>query len=126
MESREEFSEIANIKHIEYIGVSCDTVSASIPQDDERFNKPADDGAKQYCWTCDVKIETLEKTLCSSCRKARYCSQECLRVDWGVHGEFCVRRRKKRVEKEKREEMERIIRVKDRAKRDIEEESNVD
>jgi hypothetical protein len=126
IESEKEFAGKANMKHIEYIGELGDTVSFTIPQDDERFNKPAEDGAKQYCWTCDEKIETVEKTLCSGCRKARYCTQECLRIDWGVHGEFCQRRREKRVEKEKREEMEMIMRMKDRARRDIEADNNVD
>ena len=71
---------------------------------------------------CSVKVRMLENSLCSGCLRARYCSQECLVADWGVHGEWCERRRARREgRRERRKEM-----MMERARRQIEEDNYMD
>ena len=54
--------------------------------------------------------------------RARYCSQECLETDWSVHGEWCQRRKEGREgRRERKMEM-----MRERAMRDIEEDTFVD
>ena len=66
-----------------------------------------------------MKVRKVEKSLCSGCLRARYCSSECLGADWGVHGEWCERRRGKREER-------KMELMRKRAQRDIEEDNIVD
>ena len=56
-----------------------------------------------------MKVRKVEKSLCSGC----------LGADWGVHGEWCERRRGKREER-------KMELMRKRAQRDIEEDNIFD
>ena len=77
-------------------------------QDTDRFSNNKEEES-QCCWNCAVRV----RSFCSGCRRARYCSVECLEEDW------CQRRRRKKEEKKMREMIERV-------RKDIEEDNIVD
>ena len=92
--TKEDFAEVAHRKHIEHVGNNFSiTTYIAFAQDDDGFSRSTEDDEKTFCWMCSVKVRMLENSLCSGCLRARYCSQECLVADWGVHGEGCEERR---------------------------------
>ena len=101
---------------------SCKTLYIGVAQDDERFSRSVEDDEGSFCWMCDVKVRLVEKSLCSGCLKARYCSLGCLRADWGLHGEWCQRRKEGREGRRER----KLEMMRERARRDIEEDTFVD
>ena len=92
MKTNKDFTKIARREHVG--DISAESIyMIDIAQDDDRFSRSTEDDVKTYCWKCSVKVIMVEKSLCSGCLRARYCSQECLVADWGVHGEWCQRRK---------------------------------
>jgi hypothetical protein len=49
------------------------------------------------CWTCSATQVKLYK--CAGCRKARYCSKQCIANDWEEHMSYCVKVQEKRNKK---------------------------
>ena len=120
IETVEDFAEVAKKIHI---GDSpYKTFAIAFAQDEEGFSRSVEDDDRSFCWMCDVKVRKVEKSLCSGCLRARYCTSECLSADWGVHGEWCERRRGKREERGER----KMELMKKGALRDIEEDNIVD
>ena len=95
----------------------------SIGQDEDRFTNTQISNPRDFCWTCDVSVAEAYMSLCKGCLVARYCSMGCQRGDWGVHGPWCQVKKKKREEGRWQEDLERR---KERARKDIEEDDNVD
>jgi len=60
--------------------------------------EPVEDYSK-LCWTCSVTEVKLYK--CGGCRKARYCSDKCLRDDRQAHMDYCDKVQEKRKKKKK-------------------------
>jgi len=60
--------------------------------------KPVEDYSK-LCWTCSVTEVKLYK--CGGCRKARYCSDKCIRDDRQAHMDYCNKVQEKRKKKKK-------------------------
>ena len=51
------------------------------------------------CWRCSETNVKLYK--CGGCRKARYCSRQCITNDWEEHMNFCIKVQEKRSKKQK-------------------------
>lgn len=49
------------------------------------------------CWTCSATKVKLYK--CGGCRKARYCSKQCISNDWEEHMNYCLKVQEKRNSK---------------------------
>jgi hypothetical protein len=127
LDTKEEFAALAHLKHLDILGVaeykSHKHLSTCVAQDNERFSTKKEDDDSKCCWTCGVTVKCLEKSLCSGCHRARYCSMECLKGDWSVHGDWCQMRRRRREEKEVRKMRKKMI---ERARKDIEADNFVD
>jgi len=50
----------------------------------------------KVCWMCSRSA----KSLCTGCRKARYCGEKCQGDDWDMHKEYCHAKMNKRAFKE--------------------------
>jgi len=50
----------------------------------------------KVCWMCSGP----GKSLCTGCRKARYCGEKCQGEDWEMHKEYCLAKMNKRAFKE--------------------------
>ena len=50
------------------------------------------------CWSCSETKVKLYK--CGGCRKARYCSKQCITNDWDVHMKYCLKVQEKRNKKQ--------------------------
>ena len=50
------------------------------------------------CWSCSETKVKLYK--CGGCRKARYCSKQCITDDWDVHMKYCLKVQEKRNKKQ--------------------------
>ena len=95
LETEEDFATFADEKHVDILGVTKypKHLSYSFAQDTGRFSNNKEEDESECCWTCAVRVRSLEKSFCSGCRKARYCSVECLEGDWSVHGDWCQGRK---------------------------------
>jgi len=66
--------------------------------------EPADDcSAKskrpKICWNCSKSADTVQLYKCESCRKARYCDDQCQQEDWAVHADYCLKKTTMREQK---------------------------
>jgi len=52
------------------------------------------------CWSCSKTKEEVKLYKCGGCKKAKYCTRECIDQDWPIHKNWCLRRQKKREIKE--------------------------
>jgi hypothetical protein len=125
MKKEEDFAKIASSLHKSCYGAEVVSLSGyiSIGQDKDRFTNNEISNPRDFCWTCDVSVAEAEKSLCKGCLVARYCSMEYQKGDWEVHGPWCEIKKKKMEERRCQEDLERM---KERARRDIEEDNNVD
>ena len=58
---------------------------------------------KRYCWNCYMDswdIRPTKTSLCTGCRRARYCDKKCLEEDWVRPKKFCEGKVNKRAFKE--------------------------
>ena len=122
IKTEEDSSKVSRNKHVEIRGSAEPTGYVAISQDDDKFSRSPEEEDRRFCWCCDVRVTEVEKSLCSGCLKARYCSQGCLRADWDIHGEWCDMRREKRKDREEEKDKE----MKERARKDIEKDNHVD
>ena len=47
------------------------------------------------CWACSATQVKLYK--CGGCRKARYCSKQCIANDWEEHMNYCLKVQEKKI-----------------------------
>ncbi len=66
--------------------------------------------AKHQCHTCkrykkELLTQSIQLQMCNRCKKVRYCSQQCQKLDWSTHKQFCTAQAstKKLNESQKRE-----------------------
>jgi len=68
-------------------------------EDDEIFESDP----KRYCWNCymdSCSIRPGKTSLCTGCRRARYCDKKCQEEDWVRHRKFCEAKVNKRAFRE--------------------------
>lgn len=69
----------------------------------EKWSNPVEEMSNEkisVCWGCYLLPETVNHAklqLCSSCRKARYCSLDCAQKNWEHHKQFCNNQKVARV-----------------------------
>lgn len=58
---------------------------------------------KRYCWNCYMDswdIRPGKTSLCTGCRRARYCDKKCQEENWDMHRKFCEAKVNKRAFRE--------------------------
>jgi len=60
--------------------------SSANKSDEDRCGSEVD--YKTRCWYCDKQVRVFK---CEGCRKARYCSKDCIVDDWSTHGPYCIK-----------------------------------
>ena len=118
LEKEDDFAQVASLLHKSCYEDKVFTMSGyiSIGQDLLNFTNTQISNPREFCWTCEVSVAEAGVSLCGGCLVARYCSVECQRGDWEVHGPWCEGKREERD----------LERMKERARRDIEDDNHVD
>jgi len=62
----------------------------------EKIDDQKNEKKSKVCWMCSRSA----KSLCTGCRKARYCGEKCQGEDWEMHKEYCHVKMNKRAFKE--------------------------
>jgi len=90
--------------------------SESISAKDKDIVKSSDrgrsinDNADQICWYCHDDVTRVEINRCAGCKKARYCSEECQKADWGRHGDYCLLMQQKIKKKTEERKAQNVLR----------------
>jgi len=70
-------------------------------KNDEKEKEESSARSSKQCKKCQKSEGEVDLLRCNGCLKTRYCSQECQNADWERHKDFCVRKQKKRKDKNK-------------------------